>query len=88
MKIVINVCYGGYGLSEKAKQLLALHGVEKPYHLERNDDILVNVVEQLGDEASDNLAKLKIVEIPNDVDWEITDYDGFERIEEVHRVWG
>jgi hypothetical protein len=32
-------------------------------------------------------AKLKIVEIADDVDWEITNYDGLETVEEKHRTW-
>ncbi len=55
---------------------------------ERNDPDLVAVVRELGDKANGLFAKLKIVKIPNDVDWEITEYDGYERVEEKHRSWG
>lgn len=53
----------------------------------RDDPILVKVVEELGDESWGPHAKLKIVEIPTDVKWEIEDYDGREWVAEVHRVW-
>jgi len=54
----------------------------------RNDPALVNVVEQLGDAASGDLAELKIIEIPDDIEFEIQEYDGIEWIAEKHRTWG
>jgi len=30
---------------------------------------------------------LKIIEIPEDVDWEVDEYDGLETIHEKHRSW-
>jgi hypothetical protein len=56
--------------------------------IERNDPYLVQVVKEMGRNADGNCAKLKIVEIPDDVKWHITDYDGFETVAENHRVWG
>jgi hypothetical protein len=53
----------------------------------RNDPDLVAVVEELGQKASGQFAKLHVVEIPDDVQWEVSEYDGFESIEEVHRSW-
>lgn len=55
--------------------------------LERNDPALVEVVEELGDKANGRCAKLSIVEIPNDVEWEISEYDGYEHVAEKHRTW-
>lgn len=56
--------------------------------IERNDPTLVQVVETLGSEkASGVYSKLKIIEIPDDVDWMIQDYDGQEWVAEKHRVW-
>jgi hypothetical protein len=55
--------------------------------LERNDPILIRVVEEMGEEANDKYAELEIVEIPDDVEWQIDDYDGYESIHEVHRSW-
>jgi len=140
MKIVINSCYGGFGLSTKALCRLAeLKGykqtwVEKDkfgfseivwvvppgeervnfdnfYELPtkerqrmnelysqqiisgttyegRNDPLLIQVVEELGDKSNGGFANLSIVEIPDDVEWEISEYDGFEHIAEKHRTWG
>lgn len=53
----------------------------------RNDPDLVAVVEELGRAASGSLASLYVVEIPDDVDWEIEEYDGVEHVAEKHRTW-
>ena len=94
MKIVINSCWGGFGLSEQAVARYAELKVGKlPKHwyvgdLERNDPLLVQVVEELGEEnASGELSKLRIVEIPDDIEWGIHEYDGMEYVEEIHRTW-
>jgi hypothetical protein len=57
------------------------------WEIERNDPILVEVVEQLGDLANGHYSKLKVVEVPDDVKWYIHDYDGIEQVHECHRVW-
>lgn len=85
MKVVINRCYGGFGLSEKAMKFLGV-GSEWP-DIARDDPKLVECVEKLGEEANGAYAELKIVEIPDDVNWEIGEYDGLEWVEEVHRRW-
>lgn len=55
--------------------------------LDRDDPILVQVVQELGDAASGSHAELKIVEIPAGVEWQIEEYDGLEWIAEKHRTW-
>jgi hypothetical protein len=57
------------------------------YNIERNDPILVRVVEELGEEANNRFAELKVVEIPDDVKWEINEYEGVEHVAEKHRTW-
>jgi hypothetical protein len=60
------------------------------YHddIERDDPCLVQTVEELGEEASGSCSRLVVVEIPDDVQWMIEEYDGSEWVAEVHRVWG
>ena len=133
MKVVINRCYGGFGISDAAfERYLDLKGIqfyrwkgvfggtyarlpeeeyrrlekicqERPigpdrykeingvglsqYDIERNDPILVQVVQELGKKSWGSHAELKIVEVPDDIGWEINDYDGLESIHEVHRSW-
>ena len=87
MKVVINDCYGGFGLSEKALKML---GVEDDYDFEfdRTNPELVEVVEKLGKEANGFCASLRVIEIPDDVkEWYIDEYDGIETIHEKHRYW-
>jgi len=55
--------------------------------LDRDDPVLVQVVRELGSDASGRHADLKIVEIPADVEWEIEEYDGQEWVAEKHRTW-
>lgn len=111
MKIVINACHGGFGLSDDAVQGyakakgLALTRVKHPewdvYHyshddgskfydrsIKRNDPDLVAVVENLGGAKSSGFcAYLKVVDIPDEVEWQIEEYDGLEWVAEKHRTW-
>jgi len=48
---------------------------------------LIEVVEKLGKDAWGDFAKLKILEIPDDIDYYIDNYDGWETIHENHKVW-
>lgn len=90
MKVVINCDWGGFGLSDEALELYASKkGITLKYDCDiaRDDPVLVEVVEQLGTKANGGYSDLKIVEIPDDVDWYIVDYDGVEHIAERHRTW-
>jgi hypothetical protein len=55
--------------------------------IERDDPYLVQVIQELGAVASGRHAELKVVEIPSDVDWQISEYDGNEWVAEKHRTW-
>ena len=91
MKIVINAKYGGFGLSETA---IGLYKARKNItddefsfcEIDRDDPLLVEIVEKLGDDANDKYSKLRVVEIPDDVQWQIEEYDGWEHIAEKHRT--
>jgi len=129
VKVVINTCFGGFGLSHKAVMRYAeLKGMtlyhkkslmvnqyftmpvdeydrlyaecreKKNYdaingaffsdqRIERNDPVLIQIVEELGEESWGTYAKLKVVNIPDDTRWEIHDYDGSEHVAEYHRTW-
>ena len=88
MKVVINGCYGGYGLSEAALDYLGLDREDRyAFEDDRTNPKLVECVEKLGEAANTAHSELYVVEIPDDVKWTITEYDGIEQVEEVHRVW-
>ena len=146
MKVVINTCYGGFGLSDAAYEKLIEYGVPVRAHVEQDRDpatrlylpqpanegevifdrsldtrdceygrmnkalqtlsgrywdmwieknrshpLLVRVVEEIGaghrTGASGKHAHLKVVEIPDGIEWEIDEYDGLEKVCELHRTW-
>jgi hypothetical protein len=90
-KIVINTDYGGFGLSDQAlAEYEKRTGAQFVYEndIARDDPELIAVIEFLGVQACNGAhSKLKIVEIPEDVEWIIQDYDGQEWIAEKHRTW-
>jgi hypothetical protein len=53
----------------------------------RDDQKLVQVVEEFGASANGHCAELKIVEIPNEVKWEIENRHGVERVSKAHPTW-
>tara|TARA_R110000868_G_scaffold114344_4_gene306445 strand:- start:580 stop:1005 length:426 start_codon:yes stop_codon:yes gene_type:complete len=53
----------------------------------RNDPDLITVIDKLGEKANGRCASLSIIEIPDDVEWEVDEYDGLETIREKHRSW-
>lgn len=55
--------------------------------IKRNDPDLVAIVEELGEKANGTCAELKIIEIPDNIQWEINNYDGLESVVEKHRSW-
>ena len=146
MKIAINGCFGGFGLSTAAYEKLIEWGVPVRKYIEQRRDpetgryleeplndgeiifdreltprgestisdlyykypnssmsrrywdcwtrenrthpLVIRVIEELGKAADGACAQLKIVEIPDGVDYEINEYDGLEHIAEKHRTWG
>jgi hypothetical protein len=102
MKIVINRCFGGFGLSHAAQKLYyELQNSDpgewlerfdsyehfEPWNIERTNPCLIQVVETLGELSWGRHSQLKVVTIPDDVNWFIHDYDGIETIHEQHRHW-
>jgi hypothetical protein len=140
MKVVINTCFGGFGLSHVACMRYAelagfelypyfdhitlnicgsnanignpglMHHYSKvpinslprnkrddpivpdeqywSYHsLSRCDPTLIQVIEEMGESANGRHSELRIVEIPDDVEWHIEDYNGSEHVAENHRTW-
>ena len=99
VKIVINTNYGGFGLSDKGEiewlkqsefvtDNLYWHSRDIP----RTDPSLVGMVEyalkvrEPYDGDPWGVRDLRVVEIPDDVEWYISEYDGLEHIAE-GRTW-
>ena len=87
--VVINTCYGGFGLSEKAIQRLGELGVDNPHDwkwgdpdVSRHDPRLVQVVKELNEEAENELlfSTLEVVEVKGDR-YRVMEYDGSEWVE-------
>ena len=90
MKVVINDCHGGFGLTDAALNEYKIRkGIIDPnfyyYDIPRECPVLVEMVER-GDVGGD-FSDLKVVEIPDDVNWYIEEYDGLEHVAERHRTW-
>lgn len=101
MKVVINTCYGGFGLSKKALEMYSVlkygenfvKNVGGYFHIDpvdatiydddeisRDDPLLVQVVEELGDASWCEFSRLTVKEIPDGSEWEIEEYDGRESL--------
>ena len=79
MKIVINVCYGGFHAPD--------HITKKYNHckVDRTDADLVRWVEENADNngiaKSERYSELMVVDIPNEAtDYDILEYDGMESV--------
>lgn len=135
-KVILNKCFGGFGLSKEAYELYAkkkgisvFHYIQenlkkeiytyatddnrtfdfyftkdfgdnvyisnedfKKYFLNldenfREDKTLIEVVEELGEKANTFYSNLKIVEIPDDLDYVIDNYDGIETLHQKVQEW-
>ena len=74
----------------KYKKEATFHGYGYTKHnggYSRTDKFLVEAVEKLGKKASGRCANLKVIEIPDNIEWEISEYDGYEHIAEKHETW-
>lgn len=118
MKVAVNRCYGGFGLSDEAFELFldkkeikwekdksdssffrndyyhAGHIGDADYLIssynlfqDRTDLNLISVIEELGEKANHRYSKIEIIEIPDDIEFTIEEYDGKEWVAEKHRTW-
>ena len=92
MKIVINDCFGGFGMTDAAlDEYKSRRDITDPdfyyYDIPRDCPVLVAMVEEQGTAINGNYSELKVVEIPDDVNWYIAEYDGMEHVAERHRTW-
>ncbi len=84
-KVVYNSKCGGFGMSQEGlaeyNRLTSLH-VKGYYCIERDDPVLIHLVETMGKEIDDECSRLKIKEFPmkykSFLKW--TEYDGRETV--------
>lgn len=55
--------------------------------MDRHDPLLIQLVEELGEEVNTRYSNLQIIEIPDDADYVIEEYYGLENIAEKCRKW-
>ena len=87
-KIVYNSCYGGFGMSAQAiDRYWEIKGETRPdpehwwyEDIKRDDPVLAQVVEELGEGANSSHAYLNIREIPKGTLYRIEEYDGMENV--------
>jgi len=81
MKVVINQCYGGFSLSEKATAAWESRTGRTfdEWSVSRHDPDLTAIVQLFGKEANGDRAELQIVTIEGN-QYLIDDYDGSEGI--------
>ena len=75
-------------MGEKFPKHIDKHYWYENFYEKRTDKLLIETIEELGEaKASGNVAKIHIVNIPDNTQFEIDDYDGMESIHEKHRNW-
>ena len=85
-KVVINSCHGGFDINEEAMKKLGIDRFDRYDNEFRSNPDLINLIES-GFDCNSDYSRLKIVEVPDDIEWYIHEYDGRESIRECSRVW-
>lgn len=87
IKVVINTCYGGFGLSSAAveKMETATGEAFDCYSHPRHCPVLVSVVEEMGESANSQFSELSVVELKG-TRYIVREYDGTEWIQEPEDV--
>lgn len=78
MKLVINDDFGGFGISDGAREVL---GLGKYDRVDRTNPLLVKMVEKDAEATRGAYSSLCVVEIPDEAtDYMINEYDGAETV--------
>lgn len=82
-EIVLNGCYGGFGLSDMVMNRYHELGGKENYgwEVDRCDPILIQILKEFGvGELDDDCTELYIQEFDDRYDYRIEDYDGIETL--------
>ena len=73
MKIILNKCYGGFGISDEALRMAGITDTDEwGYDDLRTNPEVIKAVEILGEDANDEYSDLVVVEISDAAtDWEV-----------------
>lgn len=102
MKVAINKCFGGFGISQACYLRMVELGYsipdkERKYPLnrdkylaaaDRENSFMIQAVEELGEKANATYADIHIVEIPDGAEYKIDYCDGMETIRTPLQIWG
>ena len=78
MKMIINDCYGGFGVRQEVLDELELNNFSEEEL--RTAARLIEEIEN-GKDVSDDYAELKVIEIPDEsTDYYLDEYDGLESV--------
>lgn len=84
IEVLYNDCYGGWTLSNKAKELYKLrkNNLSNTYISKRSDPILIQIYYELGDKFDDKFSKTNIKKIDKIYEkyYDIEEYDGLESV--------
>lgn len=80
MKVIINDCYGGYGIKRDVVLELGYDKYDTHSDKLRTDERLINMLEN-GENVGGEYSNLIVAIIPDDAsDWWIDEYDGLESL--------
>lgn len=80
MKMIINDCYGGFGIRMDILEKLKLTAYSEDDDVIRGNPQLIKMIEA-GEDISGDYAKLKVIEIPDEsTDWYLDEDDGWESV--------
>ena len=97
MQVVINIQqFGTFSISKKAIEFIQKKIKNKKdkksigcyaFDNDRSNPLLIEAVKKLQNESYGPYSILKIVEIPDNIEWQVFAINGEEWIAEKHRTW-
>ena len=91
-EVVYNACYGGFGMSDLAEEMLAKRKGKTSFEytelgdILRHDEDLVWLVRELGEGVNDSCSNLRIAQVEGL--YRISEYDGYESVvEQDEQIW-
>lgn len=78
MKIILNKCYGGFGVSDEVMERLGLTELDEE-QLRTNPQLIAAI--ESGENVNDSFSDLVVVTIPETAtDYDVDEYDGLESL--------